>query len=132
VGRVVEPSSARLRIELGGEVVAETSTSVRVLEGDHAPVYYLPRSAFADGVLEANPGKSTTCPWKGQASYGSLRVGDRVAVDAAWWYADPLPDAEALRDHVAVYPARVDACFVDDEPVRAEENPYYGGWVTAG
>jgi uncharacterized protein (DUF427 family) len=131
VGRRVEPSSARLRIELGGRVVAETSTSVRVLEGDHAPVYYLPRSAFADGVLEPDPEKSTTCPWKGQASYGSLRVGDRVAVDAAWWYADPLPDAEALRDHVAVYPARVDACFVDDQPVSAEDNPYYGGWVTA-
>ena len=128
--RLVEPSSARLRIELAGTVIAETSTSVRVVEGDHPPVYYLPRSAFVDDVLVQNLDKATTCPWKGQASYGSLRVGDRVAVDAAWWYAEPLPEAEALRDHVAVYPGRVDACFVDDEAVRPEPGGYYGGWIT--
>jgi uncharacterized protein (DUF427 family) len=130
-GRRIEPSTEHLVVELGGQTVAETSTSVRVLEGDHPPVYYLPRSAFADGVIEPNPSTSTTCPWKGAASYGSLRAGGRVAADAVWWYADPLPDAEPLRDHIAVYPGRVDACSVDGSPVTPEPGGYYGGWIVA-
>ena len=65
-----------------------------------------------------------------RAGYWSIRVGDREAPDAAWFYADPTPAFAALRDHVAFYPSRVDACTVDGERVAAQEGDFYGGWIT--
>ena len=121
-----------MRVELGGRVVAETTAALRVLETFHPPVYYLPRAAFAEGVLQEAPdARQTFCEFKGYASYGSLVAGDRVARQAAWWYDDPTPGFEAIAGHVAVYPGRVDACFVDDERVTPQEGGFYGGWITS-
>ena len=58
-------------------------------------------------------------------------VGERVVRDAAWYYPDPAPGYEVIRDHLAFYPGRVDACFVDEEQVAAQEGDFYGGWLTA-
>ena len=41
-----------------------------------------------------------------------------------------MPRYAALRDHVAVYPGRMDACWLDDERVRSQEGDFYGGWIT--
>ena len=35
-----------------------------------------------------------------------------------------------IRDYLAFYPSRVDACFVDGERVRAQAGDFYGGWIT--
>lgn len=51
--------------------------------------------------------------------------------DAGWYYPDPAPGYETLRGVIAFYPSRVDACFVDDEPVVAQPGDFYGGWITA-
>ena len=127
----VEATDERVRIELGGVVIVDTTSAVRVLETFHPPVYYVPRAAFADGVLRNDTDRRTFCEFKGYATYGSLWVGARAAIDAAWWYDDPKPGFEALRDHVAVYPGKVDACFVDDERVQPQEGGFYGGWITS-
>jgi hypothetical protein len=42
-----------------------------------------------------------------------------------------VPAFAALRDHVSVYPGRMDACFLDEEEVRPQEGSFYGGWITA-
>jgi Domain of unknown function (DUF427) len=47
-----------------------------------------------------------------------------------WTYPDPSPGYEALRDHVAFYPGRVDAAWLDDEHVQAQQSDFYGGWIT--
>ena len=49
----------------------------------------------------------------------------------AWTYRDPTPAYEALRDHVAFYPGRVDVTWIGDERVQAQASDYYGGWITA-
>ena len=74
----VEPSTERVRIFLGGELILETTDSLRVLETSHPPVYYLPRSAFIPGSLEPSAG-SSFCEFKGWASYLTVRGGDAVA-----------------------------------------------------
>jgi uncharacterized protein (DUF427 family) len=117
-------------VHLGGEVIARSSTTHRVLETSHPPTYYLPRTAFADGVLRPVAG-TTYCEWKGQASYFDLVVEGRVAERAAWTYVDPTRGFEVLHDHLAVMPAAVDACFVDGERVVPQEGGFYGGWVTS-
>ncbi len=126
----IEPVPHQVRIVLGGETIALTGDAWRVLETFHPPTYYLPASAFAAGAL--SPGARTSfCEWKGLARYVSVRGGGRTEENAGWLYADPSPDYAALRDHVAIYAGRMDACFVGDEQVTPQPGGFYGGWITS-
>lgn len=126
----VEASSRHVVVTFDGATIADTRRALRVLETSHPPVYYLPFNDVADGVLVANP-RRTFCEFKGVAAYHDV-VGPsgRTEVAAGWSYPDPSPGFEALRDHVALYPARMDHCTIDDEVVRAVQGDFYGGWVT--
>jgi uncharacterized protein (DUF427 family) len=117
-------------VVLGGEVVARTEHSIRVLETSHPPTYYLPVAAFAEGSLRP-AGGSSYCEWKGAAAYLDVIGGGMVAERAAWYYPHPTPAFADLADHVAVYAARVDRCVVDGEVVRPQPGGFYGGWVTS-
>ncbi|GAA0449363.1 DUF427 domain-containing protein [Actinoplanes hulinensis] len=77
------------------EVIAESDDTV-VLEGNH----YFPLASVREDVLVPSD-THTVCPWKGRASYYSLRADGEVAPDAAWFFPDPKPDASAVRDRVA-------------------------------
>ena len=57
--------------------------------------------------------------------------GDRVERRAAWSYPKPSPAYGELAGTVAFYPALMDACFVDEELVRAQPGGFYGGWITS-
>jgi uncharacterized protein (DUF427 family) len=126
----VEPVTARITVTLGGVVIADTVDARRVLETSHPPNYYLPtRDLLADALV---PGEgSSYCEWKGRAHYFTVRGGERVEADAAWGYEKPSPAFAALRDHVAFYAGRMDACFVDGELVVPQPGAFYGGWITA-
>lgn len=126
----VEPTSRLVRVVFNGEVIAETTRALRVLETSHPPVFYIPLDDVRRDLLEPSR-RHTFCEFKGRASYVSLRVGEKRAADAGWTYPDPAPGYEALRDHVAFYPSRVDACYVDEERVEAQEGDFYGGWITS-
>ncbi|MET3961059.1 uncharacterized protein (DUF427 family) [Marmoricola sp. OAE513] len=126
----LEQRHERVRVVLGGVVIAETTDAWCVLETSHPPTYYLPRNAFLDGSLRGAPGTSF-CEWKGDASYLDLLGGGAVAQRSAWTYADPTPGFAVITDHVALYPAAVDACFVDDERVEPQPGGFYGGWITS-
>ena len=80
-----------------GETLAESDDTV-VVEGNH----YFPPGAVKREFLEPSS-KTTHCPWKGDASYLSVKVGDDNAPDAAWFYPDPKEKAENIRDHVAFW-----------------------------
>lgn len=126
----VEASGERVVVRLGGSVIVDTRDVVRVLETSHPPVYYLPRSAFADGVLEPAAG-SSFCEFKGAARYLTLRSQQATAERAAWYYPSPSPGYEVLADRVAVYPAAMDSCEVDGETVVPQAGGFYGGWITS-
>jgi len=80
-----------------GTVIAESDDTV-VVEGNH----YFPRAALRDDVLTAS-GTQTHCPWKGDASYYSLRLDGVTSTDAVWYYPDPKPAAEQIRGRVAFW-----------------------------
>jgi len=126
----LETVTARVRIEFGGTVVADTRQALRVCETASPPTYYLPRADVAPGVLIAAPGGSV-CEWKGRAVYWSVRAGGREVSLAAWSYPDPRPAFAALRGHVAFYAGPMDACWVGDERVTPQPGGFYGGWITA-
>lgn len=125
----LEPVGRRVRIVLGGETIVDTPDALRVLETSHPPTVYVPPAAFAPGVLRP-AGGSSFCEWKGVAGYHDLVTRATTAERAGWSYARPTPAFRDLRDHVAVYPSRVDACLLDDERVQAQEGDFYGGWIT--
>jgi uncharacterized protein (DUF427 family) len=126
----VEASHKLVRVEFAGEVIAETTRAWRVLETSHPPVYYIPPEDVRSEFLRPSR-RRTFCEFKGEARYYDLVVGARRMREAAWYYPEPTPRYEAIRDHLAFYPGRVDAAFVDDEQVVAQPGDFYGGWVTA-
>ncbi len=111
-------------------VVAESSRSMRVLETSHPPIYYIPPEDVQMEFLSPS-GNTSYCEFKGRATYYDLRVSDRTAMDAAWSYHNPARGYESLKDHLAFYPGRVDACYVGGERVQAQEGDFYGGWITS-
>jgi uncharacterized protein (DUF427 family) len=120
-----------VRIVLGGLTIADSASALRVLETSSPPTIYLPRRDFASDALHDASAARTLCEWKGLASYLDVRGGDgRLERAAAWTYPSPVAAYAALRDHVAVYPRRMDACYLDDEQVEAQEGDFYGGWIT--
>lgn len=125
----VEPVPQRLRVVFAGETIAETTRGLRVLETSHPPTYYIPPDDIREGVLQPSS-RTTQCEWKGRAVYFDAEVNGRRAEQAGWAYPDPRPRYEALKDHVAFYPSRMDACYVGDEQVQAQKGDFYGGWIT--
>ncbi|MGF1496450.1 MAG: DUF427 domain-containing protein [Elainellaceae cyanobacterium] len=125
----LEDSSRHIQVVFNGETLADTHQAKRVLETSHPPVYYIPPEDIRMDYLMPTP-RATFCEWKGQAAYYTIQVGDRRAQDAAWYYPDPTPAFRDLKDYVAVYPSRMDACYVDGERVQAQAGDFYGGWIT--
>jgi uncharacterized protein (DUF427 family) len=104
----VTPHPKRVRVSFNGRTVADTTSAVALQEGGYKPVLYMPR-ADADMTLFERTAQTTRCPHKGQASYYSLKVGDRTAANAVWTYEAPHDQVAAIRGHLAFYPDRVDA-----------------------
>lgn len=126
----IERVPRRVRIELGGEVIVDTTDVVRVLETSHPPVYYVPIADFVPGALTPGVG-SSFCEYKGAAGYLDVRGGDQLREGAAWTYPDPSRGYRDLVGRVAVYARAMDRCLVDDEVVTPQPGGFYGGWITA-
>lgn len=101
------PAGRRILVILGGETVADTTGALLCEESDHAPVYYLPmEDTRADAFTPT--ARSTYCPYKGTASYWTVRGGGLVAENAAWSYDLPYDECAALAKHVAFYGDKVE------------------------
>lgn len=127
----VEDSARHIQVVLNGVMIADTQRAKRVLETSHPPVYYIP---IADVKMEyfAPSQHRTYCEFKGGANYYTISVDGETIPDGAWTYRNPEAGYESLRDHLAVYPQRMEACFVDGERVQAQAGDFYGGWITSG
>ena len=100
----IGPFGGRVRVRIGGEIVADTSHALLLEEGSLPPVFYHPRG---DVHMERLSPSATTshCPFKGDASYFSAVGG---SADVAWSYETPLPGAEAIAGHLAFYPDKAE------------------------
>jgi uncharacterized protein (DUF427 family) len=128
----VEPVGATVRVDFGGATIVETDDALQVLETSHPPTVYVPPAAVAAGVLSSPTGRRSFCEFKGFAVYHHVLGADgRTEQDGAWSYPSPTAGYEALRDHVAFYPGRMDACWIGGERVDAQPGDFYGGWITS-
>jgi uncharacterized protein (DUF427 family) len=131
----LEDVDRKVKVVFGGVTLAYTTRAKRVLETSHPPVYYIPQQDIQMEFLKRS-GHNSHCEWKGRASYYDIATNDEITGEerfekgAAWHYPDPVPEFEGLKDHVAFYPSRMDACWVGGEKVEAQEGDFYGGWIT--
>jgi len=104
----ITTNPARVRVTLGGAVIADSARAVRLQEAAYPPVFYIPRED-ANMALLTRTTQSTHCPYKGDASYYTIEAGGRTAKDAVWSYETPFPAMAEIAGHLAFYPNRVDA-----------------------
>jgi uncharacterized protein (DUF427 family) len=120
-----QPDGRRLRALVGDTVVLDTTGMHLLHETGILPVPYVPIADVDPGLLERTQ-TTTHCPFKGDASYWSLRVGDDVREDAVWAYEQPLEPASWLRGFAALYANKIDRWLVEDEPLAGHlRDPYH-------
>jgi uncharacterized protein (DUF427 family) len=109
--------TARLvRIELDGDVLAETTRARLLCETSIPMRFYVPREDVRVPLLASD--RRTYCPYKGQASIWSVDAGGRRHEDLAWSYEQPLPDVGAITGLVAFWDERVDVIFEGERRER--------------
>ena len=105
-----EDSPKRVRAVFNGETVVDSRRTKLLHETGLLPVYYFPEEDLRHDLLEPTD-HWTHCPFKGDASYRSVRVGDRVAENAVWSYPEPEGHFAPLKGYAAFYWNRMDALF---------------------
>ena len=105
-----------MEISVGGETVAESRRPVLLDETGSPTRYYLPREDVRTDVLVPSS-RTSKCPFKGEASYWSVKVDGKVYEDVAWSYEHPIPGAGQIARLLCFYPERVDMA-VSEEVVR--------------
>jgi uncharacterized protein (DUF427 family) len=104
----ISPNPHRIRIVLGGFIVAETTRSLTLKEATLPPVHYIPREDVQMDLLERTD-HGTHCPFKGDAAYFTVMAGGLVRENAVWTYESPKPGVKEIASYLAFYPSRVDA-----------------------
>ncbi len=121
----VEPSPRWVRNVFNGETIADSKRTLLLRETGNRPVYYFPPEDVRQDLLVATD-HHTHCPFKGDASYRTIRVGDRTAENAVWSYPAPLPGREDIRGYLAFYWNEMDAWYEEGEQIYAHaRDPYH-------
>ena len=104
----IAPNRNRVRVLIGGVIVAETTRALTLKEGALPAVQYIPREDVMLDLFERSS-HSTQCPYKGSASYWDVTAGGLRARNAAWSYERPFAAVKDIAGRLAFYPGKVDA-----------------------
>ena len=96
----------RVRVSAGDMVIAETAKALTLKEANYPAVQYLPREDANMALLERTD-RVTHCPYKGDASYYSIKADGRTLDNAIWSYETPFPAMAEISGHLAFYPDKV-------------------------
>jgi len=106
-------SSRHVRVEVEGEIVAETDRPVLLYETGLITRYYIPKIDVRQDLL-ASSETHTSCPYKGMASYYSLKIGGELREDLVWYYPQPFAEVAKIQNLLCFYNEKVDI-YVDGE-----------------
>ncbi len=109
----INPAGRHVEVSLAGQTLASSDRALRLDETGSPARYYLPREDVRTELLQPTA-THTTCPYKGQASYWSAQVGDRVYQDVVWSYETPIPGAEQIAGLMCFYNERVELTVSDE------------------
>jgi len=126
----VEDTEKHIEVFFNDILIADTTDAKRVLETSSPPVYYIPTQDIEMKYC-IKTDKHSLCEWKGVASYYTIKVHDKTALNAAWYYPDPTPSFKSIKNYIAIYPQKMDACFVDGKIAQSQAGEFYGGWITS-
>ena len=118
----ITPATNHVEITVDDTLVAESDRPVLLDETGLPTRYYLPRTDVREDLL-VESASVTSCPFKGQARYWSVKLDDAEYADLAWSYEEPIPDAEGITGLVCFYNERVDM-KIDGEALLRPETPY--------
>jgi uncharacterized protein (DUF427 family) len=102
----VRPATGTWVVRAAGAVIGESTNALELVEGDYPPVIYFPRGDLAMAFLDATD-LSSTCPYKGKASYFTIEAKSGPIANAAWSYESPIEAIAAIKDHIAFYSEKV-------------------------
>ncbi|HVC54318.1 MAG TPA: DUF427 domain-containing protein [Stellaceae bacterium] len=120
----LEPSPRRVRVIFNGVTIADSTAAHLLFETRHLPVYYFPRGDVRMDLL-APTDHHSFCPYKGKASYWTIKAGDRTSENAVWGYPEPYDEVPELAGFVAFYWDRVDHWYEEDEEIFVHaRDPY--------
>jgi uncharacterized protein (DUF427 family) len=103
----IVPAEVHVEVRLGGQTIAESDRAMRLDETGLPARYYIPRDDVRTDLLQATAQRST-CPFKGEASYWSVKLGDEVHENIVWSYETPIPRAADIEGLLCFYNDRVD------------------------
>ena len=119
-----EDSRRRVRVVFADMTIADSKRVMLLHEFGRLPVFYFPMEDVRMDLMEETD-HHTSSSLKGEASYWTIRVGNRVAENAAWSYLDPLPGGPPIKGYVAFYWNKMDAWYEEEERVFAHaRDPY--------
>ncbi|MEY9132371.1 uncharacterized protein (DUF427 family) [Bradyrhizobium diazoefficiens] len=102
----ITPNPKRVRVTAGDIVIAETSKALTLKEAQYPAVQYVPRQDANMTLLERTD-RVTHCPYKGDASYYSIKADGKTLDNAIWTYETPFPAMTEISGHLAFYPDKV-------------------------
>jgi uncharacterized protein (DUF427 family) len=108
-----EPSPRHVRALFNGQTAADSRRVMLLIEPQHLPVFYFPFEDVRSDWMEPTD-LHTFSPLKGEASYWSIRIGDRVAENAAWSFPNPPAGGLAVAGYVAFYWNKLDPWYEED------------------
>ncbi len=116
-------SSRHVRVVVLGETIAETHHPTLLFETGLPTRYYLSKlDVHMDWLVPSD--KTTGCAYKGRAQYYSVRIGDKIARDIAWYYPYPMLEATKIAGRIAFFNERVEALYVDGEEQEKPKTPW--------
>ena len=119
------PFPRRVRATFAGKTVLDTGEGMLLHETNLLPALYVPIADVATELL-APTHTTTHCPFKGDATYWDIVVGDTRSHDAVWGYPEPIGETAWLAGYVAFYWDRVDHWYDEDEEVFGHlRDPYH-------
>lgn len=101
------PTTRRLRVDVGGRTLVDTTDTVIVFETSLEPRLYVDPAQVRTELLRATE-TTSYCNYKGHATYWAAIIGDTVVDDVAWSYPDPLPETLPIKSFLSFDAARVD------------------------
>jgi uncharacterized protein (DUF427 family) len=102
----ITPNPRRVRVTAGDIVIAETTKALTLKEAKYPAVQYVPREDANMALLERTD-RVTHCPYKGDASYYSVKADGKTLDNAIWTYETPFPAMTEISGHLAFYPDKV-------------------------
>ena len=106
-------SDWRVSVEFNCVTIAESSKAILLREGSMAPVYYFPRDDVRMDLMRPSRHK-THCPFKGDASYWSLTVGEKSLQNVVWSYENPIEEVVSIKSFIAFYMDHLGATYNED------------------